>query len=172
MGWKCYSKLFREQRNDRLDRYQTKSSMPCKKRHLKINGTIVRSNCAFTLMSSYFFFLFSSNISLVSPPITPSLYVKNNVSSQGESTTNMRQPFMFLLVKGLFVQNHTSFFWPRNQSVYQQTSLQIFLCGRNCFSHKTKFRLNQKNKNILSDVFFFSHLVPESGLWRNKCGWL
>lgn len=43
---KFYSGLFREQRNNPLDRYQTTSSKPCKKRHLKMNGTIVSSKCA------------------------------------------------------------------------------------------------------------------------------
>lgn len=114
------------------------SNNPCK--------TINELKLCFTLLSFYFNSVFSFNISLVFHPMPLSLYVRNNVSSQGESTTNIQRPFIaYPCQKTSFSLTTTSFFflfWPRKlKCVCQHQSLHVFLHGRNCFSHKSNIKM-------------------------------
>lgn len=92
------------------------------------------------------FSFFSSNISFIFHPF---LNVLNNVS--GQSTTIVQQAFTGPLFKRLpFPTSQPCFTFLAETKVCISLSLNVFLHGRNCFSHKTKFRWNQKDGLVLN----------------------
>lgn len=70
--------------NNRLDTRRPTSRTPRDWKHVKMNGTIVSSDCGLRWCLLIFSSLHSS-ISVVFHPSSPSLHVKNNESRRGES---------------------------------------------------------------------------------------